>query len=99
VIFRDWVGDESIDEFKRSTNAIDLAPDELAERIVNEAAPMAAMEIVRMARHGIDDRIKFSAAKYLVDRSLDARALKLAGEQDELGKLLGNIQEEPAEQS
>lgn len=96
MIEKYWEGGEAIDAFNSDFNGTDLHPDERAERIINEAAPMAAMEIVYLAKHATAEGPKLLAAKFIVERALDIRTKKLEAEQDELGKLLAGIQTEPA---
>jgi HEAT repeat protein len=47
----------------------DITRQALAERIIEDNAPLAAYAIVDMVTHSDDESIRFQAAKYLLDRA------------------------------
>jgi hypothetical protein len=46
------------------------SPGELAEKVLEDAAPHAALSIVRIATNDPNSRVRLSAAQYIIDRTL-----------------------------
>jgi hypothetical protein len=44
---------------------------EFARRLLNEAAPKAAISIIHIALHGLNENTRFNAAKYISDITLN----------------------------
>lgn len=68
---RDWISDEDIEavNLERSVRP-DLSPGELASEILTEAAPQAALAIVKMVHDKtVNERVRLSAAQYVIDRA------------------------------
>ena len=68
----DWPGDET--DFDGLTMERSVHPDETsgerAQRLFAENADMAAMSIIQLAMASKNERVRFSAATYVVDRAL-----------------------------
>lgn len=68
---KDWIPDEDLEavNLERALKPT-LTPAELANEILNEAAPQAAMTIVRLATSPqVNERVRLSAAQYVIDRA------------------------------
>jgi len=64
-----WLPQEALDRMHSDLQAAgDITRAQLAERIVDDAAPLAAYELVSLMSHSEDDNIRLNAAKYLLDR-------------------------------
>jgi hypothetical protein len=80
-------------EYKRDAQS-DIAE---AERILSQAAPIAARTLVDLCANGINERIRLQAAQYIVDRNFgritDAGS---RGGDDPLQSILGVVLREPS---
>ena len=74
-----WDSDDAFESLKmeRSVQG-DEKPDEMAMRILKEAAPMAAASIVHIALHSGNDNTRLAAGRYIVDiaREVDATGVE-----------------------
>jgi diadenosine tetraphosphate (Ap4A) HIT family hydrolase len=63
-----WVPDEAL-ELLNMERVLEpeLTHEETARRILMSAAPMAAQSVAHLSVHGRDERIRFTAAKYIID--------------------------------
>jgi hypothetical protein len=68
-----WDSDDAFESLKmeRSVQG-DEKPDEMAMRILKEAAPMAAASIVHIALHSANDNTRLAAGRYVVDLAREA---------------------------
>lgn len=67
----DWVSKADVDalNLERSLNPNE-SPSQLAERLISESAPQAAMAIIGIATSPTaNDRVRLAAATYIVDRT------------------------------
>src|SRR3954464_8872711 len=67
----DWVSQDAIDALglERSVHLGETQV-QLAERLLIESAPMAAQTIIHLATNpGTNDRVRLSAATYIMDRT------------------------------
>jgi hypothetical protein len=67
----DWVSDDDIEALglEKAVHG-DESMTALAERMLVEAAPMAARTIVHLATNpGTNDRVRLTAAQYIMDRT------------------------------
>jgi len=64
-----WLPQSALDRMHSDLQAAgDITRAQLAERIVDDAAPLAAYELVSLMTTSEDDNIRLNAAKYLLDR-------------------------------
>lgn len=64
------VTDEDLVSLKAEVDTFGEEESALAERLLRENLPMAAMSIVKIAQKGSTDRVRLDAAKYIVERNL-----------------------------
>jgi hypothetical protein len=68
---RDWVSDEDLEALNMERSfRTDETTVQIAERLLQESAPAAAMAIVRLATNpATNDRVRLTAATYIIDRT------------------------------
>jgi RNase H-fold protein (predicted Holliday junction resolvase) len=88
VIEREWDDEAAMEAFQAESAVMDMTPAELAERIIHEQSPVAALSITHLARHSIDERVRMSAAKYIVDTSLKLRERDKEKDVDKLAAMM-----------
>lgn len=70
---QEWVSDEDLKALERNTFGSGPGAETsmaTAQRLFEENAIDAAMTIIRTAKTGSTDRIRFDAAKYVIERSM-----------------------------
>jgi len=66
-----WVPDAALEALKLEAEFHPTeTPTELTTRLFEENAPQAAMSIVHAALHSMNERVRFDASKYVVERLL-----------------------------
>lgn len=91
MIEREWDDEEAMKAFQEEQAVMDMTPQELAEKIINEQAPVAALSVAHLARHSIDERVRLSAAKYITDTALKLRDRDNEKDNDKLADLMAQF--------
>jgi hypothetical protein len=98
---RAWVPDEYLEALvTERVVEPDLTHEEQARKILMKAAPMAASSVAHLSVHGRDERVRFQAAKYIIDGVVGGGFKVEGGVDDTLMALVLRLQEndEVAEQ-
>lgn len=67
--FQDWNPEEELSRLKLESAVLDIGdPVATAMDTLRDAAPAAARAIIHMAIHSRDEKQRFAAAKYVVDK-------------------------------
>lgn len=89
------VTEEDIEMLKMEANVKDETFEELATRLFKEALPIAVANIARVAEHAANDKTRFEAAKYIVERNLgrlqDAKTI-VASPAEKMAKKMMNLE-------
>lgn len=71
--FKAWDPTEALQRLVEEKAVIgDGDPVPLAARIVRDCAPEAALSMVHLAIHSVDERMRFQASRYILDATLNA---------------------------
>lgn len=65
-----WEPDKIIDALAEEKSAFELSDPALAEKILKENSAMCAQGIVRIAIHSPNEKMRFDAQRYVLDRVL-----------------------------
>ena len=67
--FQDWNPEEELSRLKLESAVLDIGnPVETSLNTLKDAAPAAARAIIHMAIHSRNERNRFNAAKYVLDK-------------------------------
>jgi hypothetical protein len=68
---REWDPDEALSNLEAERKAFDdEAPEDRTRRLFKENADGAAMSIVHLAHHAVNENVRLKAAQYVTDRVL-----------------------------
>ena len=71
--FKAWDPTEALQRLVQEKEVIgDGDPVPLAERIIRDSAPEAALSMVHLAIHSVDERMRFQASRYVLEHTLNA---------------------------
>lgn len=69
---RFWDSDEALADLKMEQAVHgDESHEQMAMRLLREAAPQAAMSIIYVAMHSANDNTRLAASRYIIDKSTD----------------------------
>lgn len=71
-MFKAWDPTEAIQRLADEKNLIgDGDPIPVAQRIIRDVAPEAALSMAHLAIHSVDERIRLQASKYILDTTMN----------------------------
>ncbi len=93
MIEREWDNEEALAAYETATRVYaDMTPAEVAEQILEEAAPLAAYRLIHLSRYCRDERVALSASDKILTHALRLRERKLENEKtDPLAALLDDV--------
>jgi hypothetical protein len=62
--------DEQLAAMAEESNAFELDEPALALKILKEGLPLAALQLVQLSTQAVDEKMRFQASKYLVERGV-----------------------------
>lgn len=72
MAFKAWDPTEALQRLVQEKELIgDGDPVPFASRIIRDSAPEAALSITHLAIHSLDERIRFQAARYILDSTMN----------------------------
>jgi len=68
--FRTFVTDEDLEALKQERNAFALTNEAQGDRLLLEQLPLAILSLGHLAQGATQERVRLSAAQYIIDRNL-----------------------------
>lgn len=62
-----WDTDDAVSLLRAERTITDENPEQMAKRLLEQAAPLAAGRIIHIALHSSNDNTSFAAARYITD--------------------------------
>lgn len=88
-----WDPDKAMEALAEEAHILELTPVDQANRLLEEALPLAVAGLVHLSQFGETEKMRFDAQKYLIDRNLGTPSKegdRAAGEEDPLDRLVGD---------
>lgn len=87
-----WDSDEALANLQMEQSVHPEESDEdLAQRLFKEAAPQAAMALIHLSQHGMNENTRLNASKYITERVLGPVTSDTGTAASPLERLLGDF--------
>jgi hypothetical protein len=67
---REWDADRAMKALAEESTTFNLTPEQLADKLLEEALPVAVSSVVQLASYGETEKMRFDASRYIIDRGL-----------------------------